>query len=199
MSPHDKFDELRQRHVEAELAAPEWQFGNQSYGFLPDGGIAAIARSDGRDRLLRIARGGGVSTIELPYTEFTLANGCSVRIACSWNLNAGGDAVIEASFYGTQGGAQMRNENGSFFDFCVDLLKGRERERIVSPPDEWGGRAAAQWVAKLAAGERFAGSTTGLLETARVLDRLYGAERDLRRELGRLLQSRGRMPRPGAA
>ena len=46
-----------------------------------------------------------------------LANGVHVRIACSWNLNAGSDAVIEASFYGTRGGAQMRNEGGSFFDF----------------------------------------------------------------------------------
>jgi hypothetical protein len=33
----------------------------------------------------------------------------------------------------------------------------------------------------------------------RVLDRLYGTERDLRTELGRLLQARGRVPRPGAA
>jgi hypothetical protein len=68
----------------------------------------------------------------------------------------------------------MRNESGSFFDFSADLLKGREAERIASPPDDWGGRAAAEWVRKLAAGERFAGTTTGLLETARTLDRLYG-------------------------
>ena len=32
----------------------------------------------------------------------------------------------------------------------------------------------------------------------RVLDRLYGAERDLRTVLGRLLQARGRVPRPGS-
>src|SRR4051794_5186780 len=49
-----------------------------------------------------------------------LANGVHVRIACSWNLNAGRDAVIEASFYGTRGGAQMRNQAGSFFDFSAD-------------------------------------------------------------------------------
>jgi hypothetical protein len=82
--------------------------------------------------------------------------------------------VIEATFYGTQGGAQMRNENGSFFDFSADLFKGRNAEQIASPPDAWGGRAASEWVRKLAAGERFAGSTTGLLETAQTLDRLYG-------------------------
>jgi hypothetical protein len=68
----------------------------------------------------------------------------------------------------------MRNENASFFDFSADLLKGRDREPLARPPDDWGGRAASEWVRKLASGERFAGSTGGLLETARVLDRLYG-------------------------
>jgi predicted dehydrogenase len=106
--------------------------------------------------------------------ELTLANGVHVRIACSWNLHAGRDAIIEASVYGTQGGAQMRNESGSFFDFSADLFKGRECQRIASPPDQWGGRAAAAWVRKLVAGERFVGSTDGLLETAQVLDRMYG-------------------------
>src|SRR5205085_7416336 len=101
-------------------------------------------------------------------------NGVHVRIACSWNLHAGSDAAIEASFYGAQGGAQMRNEKGSFFDFSADLFKGRESQRIASPPDDWGGRAAAEWVRKLAAGEGFAGSTPGLVETARALDRLFG-------------------------
>lgn len=106
--------------------------------------------------------------------ELALANGVQVRIACSWNLNAGRDAIIEASLYGTKGGAQMRNEAGSFFAFSAELLKGCDRQEIASPPDDWGGRAAAEWVGKLAAGERFGGSTTGLLETARVLDRIYG-------------------------
>jgi len=68
----------------------------------------------------------------------------------------------------------MSNLAGSFFDFSGDLLKGRDTQRIASPPDDWGGRAAADWVHKLAAGERFSGTTEGLLETARVLDRLYG-------------------------
>lgn len=106
--------------------------------------------------------------------EIELANGVSVRIACSWNLPAGQDAEIRASFYGTSGGAEMRNENGSFFDFVADRFRGRDRERIAGYPDEWGGRAAAEWVEKLASGERFKGSTAGLLQTAEVLDRLYG-------------------------
>jgi predicted dehydrogenase len=104
----------------------------------------------------------------------TLATGGVVRLACSWNLDAGADAVICARFYGTQGGAGMQNENGSFFDFSADLYRGRESERIASPPDDWGGRAACDWLGKLKSGSRFGGSTSGLVETAAVLDRLYG-------------------------
>jgi predicted dehydrogenase len=106
--------------------------------------------------------------------ELTLANGVRARIACSWNLSAGRDAVIEARFYGTSGGAAMVNQDGSFFDFSAELFRGQKRDPLTAPPDAWGGRAAAEWVTKLAAGERFAGTTKGLLETARVLDRLYG-------------------------
>ena len=103
-----------------------------------------------------------------------LADGTHVRVACSWNLAAGQDAVIEAQLFGTGGGARMRNVGGSFFDFAAERLDGRNAQALTSPPDDWGGRAAAEWVRKLAAGERFAASTEGLLDTARVLDRLYG-------------------------
>jgi predicted dehydrogenase len=106
--------------------------------------------------------------------ELQLENGVTVRIACSWNLSAGSDAVITASFYGTGGGAQMRNENGSFFDFSAELFRGRDAERLTSAPDDWGGRAAAEWVRKLSGGARFADSTEGLRQTSAVLDRLYG-------------------------
>jgi predicted dehydrogenase len=131
--------------------------------------------TDARATLLREARPVQFGEVEdYALGELRLANGVTVRLACSWNLSAGCDAIIEASLYGTAGGARMRNENGSFFDFSADVFRGREAERVASPPDQWSGRAAAQWVRKLASGERFSGSTTGLLETARTLDRLYG-------------------------
>jgi predicted dehydrogenase len=129
---------------------------------------------DARAELLRGGRPVGSNEVE-DYAVGTLKldNGCVVRLACSWNLSAGRDAVIEAAFHGTEGGARMANVDGSFFDFSAKLLKGRDSMRIVSPPDDWGGRAAVEWARKLAAGERFAGTTSGLLETARALDLLY--------------------------
>jgi dipeptidyl aminopeptidase/acylaminoacyl peptidase len=63
--------------MDAELVGPDWQFGYSSYQFLPDGTILSIARSGGRDRLLRITPGAGAAGAErvrdlgLPYTEMS--------------------------------------------------------------------------------------------------------------------------------
>ena len=102
-----------------------------------------------------------------------LADGTNIRITCSWNAPIGADADIRATFHGTEAAAEMRNHDGSFYDFTAELLKDHDRQSIAVPPDDWGGRAAIKWVEDLAAGKRFAGSTNGLLETARTIDHLY--------------------------
>ena len=130
---------------------------------------------EARGRPLKDGRPARVDDCEDFFTgELQLANGVSLRLACSWNLSAGQDAEIRATIFGTEGGAEMRNANGSFFDFASERFSGRDREELTTYPDDWGGRAAAEWVEKLASGERFEGTAAGLLETARTLDRLYG-------------------------
>ena len=101
-------------------------------------------------------------------------SGAAVRLACSWRLQAGCDAVIAATFYGTEGGAAFRNVDGSFYDFVAERYRGTAREVLTSPPDSWGGRAAADWAMRLAAGERFDPDAERLADVARVLDRIYG-------------------------
>jgi predicted dehydrogenase len=103
-----------------------------------------------------------------------LASGAVVRLACSWRLPAGCDAIIQACFYGAHGGAALKNVDGSFYDFVAERYRGTARETLASPPDAWGGRAAADWAAKLAAGARFDPQAERLVEVARVLDRIYG-------------------------
>jgi predicted dehydrogenase len=64
-------------------------------------------------------------------------NGTSISLSCSWNLQAGQDAQIEATFYGTQGGASFRNVNGSFYDFeAYRFYSKTKREIIATPPDD---------------------------------------------------------------
>ena len=104
---------------------------------------------------------------------FELATGAVVRLACSWRLHAGREAEIATAFYGTDGGAALKNVGGSFYDFTAERWRGTASETLTSPPDAWGGRAAADWARRLAAGERFDPEAERLVDVAVVLDRIY--------------------------
>ncbi len=110
------------------------------------------------------------------YAEATLelASGAVVRLACSWNLAAGRDAVIGATFYGPDGGVAFRNVGGSFYDFVAERYRGTAREELVSPPDAWSGRAATEWAARVARGDRFDSTAERLVDVAAMVDALYG-------------------------
>lgn len=119
--------------------------------------------------------GGRIDRVE-DYAVATveLETGAALRLACSWKLQAGCDAIISASFFGTAGGASLRNVEGSFYDFTAERYRGTSRETLAVPPDDWGGRAAADWARRLAAGERYDPAAEKLVDVARVLDRIYG-------------------------
>jgi predicted dehydrogenase len=102
-----------------------------------------------------------------------LANDATVHLDCSWRLNAGCDARIEAAFYGTEGGAILRNVNGSFYDFEAILCRGTKTETLASPPDTWGGRAAAEWTTQLANGAKFDSKVERIVQVAATLDAIY--------------------------
>jgi predicted dehydrogenase len=106
--------------------------------------------------------------------QLELTSGASVRLACSWNLPAGQEAVISAAFYGTAGGAALKNVGGSFYDFAAERYRGTTSDTLVSPPDEWGGRAAADWAERLGAGARFDPEAERLVTVADALDKIYG-------------------------
>lgn len=106
--------------------------------------------------------------------QLELASGAVVRLACSWRLPAGCDALIEASFYGTRGGASFRNVGGSFYDFTAEVFHGTARRLLAGPPDAWGGRAAVVWVEGLVGGGRYDPEVAGVVEVAQVLDWIYG-------------------------
>ncbi|BDU15994.1 Gfo/Idh/MocA family protein [Lysobacter auxotrophicus] len=106
--------------------------------------------------------------------QWRLDNNASVRMACSWRLHAGRDAVIEAAFYGTRGGAAIRNVTGSFYDFTVDVFDGTRSTRTASPPDAWGGRTLIEWARRVGAGEGFDPQAESLVGVARTVDAIYG-------------------------
>ena len=102
--------------------------------------------------------------------------GAVVRLACSWNLPAGQDAVIEAAFWGRQGGAAFKNRNGSFFHFDAQLTHGSaDRRSLAGDSDDWGGRAASAWAHRLAKAGKFDPTAMDLVAVSEVLDGIYGA------------------------
>lgn len=107
----------------------------------------------------------------------TLSNGAVAQLACSWRLPAGRDAVISASFYGSLGGATLRNIEGSFYDFVAERFHGTRREALAEPPNaemnDWQARPIIEWARRVAAGEGFDSAAERLLDVASALDAIY--------------------------
>lgn len=119
----------------------------------------------------------GAQVEDFATADLSLSGGASVRLACSWFLHAGRDAVIEADFYGTEGSVGMRNVGGSFYDFIAELRHGTRTTILAEPPDAWGGRAIVEWGRSLARRTGFDGAVTSHIEVARGLDMIYGRDR----------------------
>lgn len=103
-----------------------------------------------------------------------LEGGAVARLACSWNLSAGREAVIGAEFFGTRGSAALRNVAGSFYDFTATCAHGTSEETIARPPDAWGGRAAVAWARRLARHPGYDADAERLVELAAAVDAIYG-------------------------
>ena len=117
----------------------------------------------------------GRSIVEdFAVAQLDLEGGAVARLTCSWNLPAGRDAVIEARFFGTAGGCELRNLGGSFYDFTAERFRGTEREVLWNGPDEWGGRAAVAWARRLGHSRRFGPEAEELIGLAAIIDRIYG-------------------------
>lgn len=103
--------------------------------------------------------------------------GAVASLACSWNLPAGRDAVIEAAFHGTSGAVAVHNVAGSFLDLRAELRHGTRARSLAEPPDAWGGRAVVEWATRLARGDGFDPEVEGVVEVAAALDAIYAAGR----------------------
>lgn len=104
-----------------------------------------------------------------------LSTGTVLRLTCSWRLQAGTDAIIGASFYGTGGGAEMRNVSGSFYDFVAERFQATSRSPLSEPPEAWGGRAAVDWARRLQSGDRFDPTCSEYAAAAAVIDHIYSS------------------------
>jgi predicted dehydrogenase len=123
-------------------------------------------------RSARLLSPRGLDVEEVALAELDLG-AATVRLACSWRLPAGRDCVIEASFYGTDGGAALRNVNGSFYDLRADRHVGTRSEELAAAGDDWGGRAAVRWARRLAAGAGYDEEIERVVTVAQLVDAIY--------------------------
>ena len=112
--------------------------------------------------------------------QLELENDISVRLACSWNLQAGCEAIIQAAFYGTQGGFCIRNLDGSFYMFQAERFRGTTREIVSPPSDDWWGAAAVQWARDLGSDRTYNARIEQIIAVAETLDAVYDAARQPR-------------------
>ncbi len=122
--------------MDVEFADPAWVFDRSSYGFLPDGSIVAVGRSEGRDRLFHIQPGEQIGEVESPFTEFDAVRvGSSAVVAIASAPNeAAAIVTMDPATFGPNG--VLRRSTATSFDPAVISIP----ESIAFPTS--GGRVA---------------------------------------------------------
>lgn len=105
--------------------------------------------------------------------QFETLSGTVIRLVCSWNISAGQDSEIKASFYGTKASELFYNVRGSYYDFEAALCRGTSKKIISYPPDEWGGRALINWTRTLQDSRLFSDSAWEYYKIAELIDKIY--------------------------
>ncbi len=100
--------------------------------------------------------------------------GAAGTIAASWNAHAGADCEVRVSLFGTDAGAEMRNIDGSFYDFTAARHDGRERTELTREGDAWLGRGIVEWCGSLASSARFDPEIEHSIAVAQAVDAVYG-------------------------
>lgn len=98
-------------------------------------------------------------------------DGTVIGLSCSWNLHVGREADIALAFYGTEGGARLRNVDGSFYDFVAERFRGTHTEKLGEQQNEWGGLATIEWIKRI--DEGFDPAAEHYVELAEVIDSVY--------------------------
>ncbi len=118
-------------------------------------------------------RENGKGVEDYAVAAIELGNGCLVNLACSWRLQAGTDAVIGLTFYGTEGALSVKNFPGSFYQFKAERYRGTSREILYDSSDDWGGGAIINWATRLLQDSSFDKSVMEVQKVTEALDQIY--------------------------
>lgn len=136
-----------------------WMFGPTSPGRL-DGWTRDVEGRPGIDQLAGI--------------NFELDPGLRVRLTASWHAHAGRDCDFRLTLHGTRASAELRNVEGSFYDFELARRTGRSEQVVVRDSRRWMDGAVLEWIDGVAAGKGYDPAAETSLAVAEVVDRVYG-------------------------
>jgi predicted dehydrogenase len=102
-----------------------------------------------------------------------LEGGASISLAVSWNAHAGRDCAIRAGVFGTAGGAEFRNVDGSFYDFELARFAGRSTEVTARESRDWLGRAIVDWAERLGRDRGFDPAIERSVTVSEIVDAVY--------------------------
>jgi predicted dehydrogenase len=136
-----------------------------------------VFRGGERLSLGRMTPGGEVGVDDFATAWLDLRDGDVIaNVAVSWNAHAGKDCAIRAAIFGTNGGAELRNVDGSFYDFELARFNGRSGEVVTRESRDWLGRAILDWAGRLAASHRFDPQIERSVAVSEVVDAVYGRD-----------------------
>jgi predicted dehydrogenase len=135
----------------------------------------AAYRKGERLSLGRVTPKGETTVDDFASAWLDLHEGDTVAsLAVSWNAHAGRDCVIRAALFGTEGGAEFRNIDGSFYDFELERFQGRQGEVIVRESKDWLGKATLDWARRLGESKAFDPEIERSIRVSEVVDGIYG-------------------------
>jgi len=136
-----------------------------------------VFRQGERLILGRLSPGGEAGVDDFASAWIDLGEGdLTASLAVSWNAHAGRDCAIRAALFGTAGGAELRNINGSFYDFELARFEGRSGEVVTRESRDWLGRAIVDWTQKLGESNRFDPDVERSVRVSEIVDAIYGRD-----------------------
>jgi predicted dehydrogenase len=125
----------------------------------------------------RLGPGGEAGVDDFASAWIDLGEGdLAASLAVSWNAHAGRDCAIRAALLGTGGGAELRNIDGSFYDFELARFQGRSSEVITRESRDWLGRAIVDWARKLGESNGFDPEIERSVRVSEIVDAIYGRD-----------------------
>ncbi|HEX6940815.1 MAG TPA: Gfo/Idh/MocA family oxidoreductase [Longimicrobiales bacterium] len=117
----------------------------------------------------------GTGIDDFAVAQLVLEGAAVVHLAVSWSAHAGADCVIRTTLFGTGGGAEVGNVDGSFFDFETRRFDGRRCTILHREGRAWMGRAILDWVDRLATSAAYDAEIERSVLVAEVVDAIYQA------------------------